>query len=282
MSDNTTTTLAQAETSPAKKPATIRGLLDSDDFKQQVARALPKHLSPDRFLRVAVTALMRTPKLKDCDQVSFFNSLLTLSQLGLEPDGRVAHLIPFENRKRNVTECQLIIDYKGLVELANRSGTVSNIHADKVCENDVFDFDRGEIRAHKIDFKQPRGKAYAYYALVRFKDGSEKCEVLTREDVDAIRSRSRAGQSGPWVTDYDEMAKKTAFRRLSKWIQLSPEFREALEHDADRIDDRRFEAAKHVAAVSEPVNPFALPEAAPQPVEAVPAGDKAEWPEEGA
>lgn len=247
--------VATTDTAPAKR--SIKELLESEDFKTQVARALPKHLTPDRFLRVAVTAMLRTPKLKDCDQSSFFNSLLTLSQLGLEPDGRLAHLIPFENRKRQITECQLIIDYKGLVDLAMRSGTVANIHADKVCENDVFEFDRGAIVKHSVDFKQPRGKAYAYYALVRFKDGSEKCEVLPKEEVDAIRARSRAGQSGPWVSDYDEMGKKTAFRRLSKWIQLSPEFRTALDHDADRIDERRFESAKHIEAIAEPRDVFA-------------------------
>lgn len=254
--------IVKQDTAPAgakKEIKTIRGLLESDDFKSQVALALPKHLTPDRFIRVAVTAMMRTPKLKECDQPSFFNALLTLSQLGLEPDGRLAHLIPFENKKRGVTECQLIIDYKGLVDLANRSGTVANIHADKVCENDAFEFDRGDIKKHVIDFKQPRGNAYAYYAIVRFKDGSEKCEVMPREDIEKIRSRSRAGNYGPWQTDYDEMAKKTCFRRLSKWIQLSPEFREALDHDADRIDDRRFETAKHVTALSEPINPFETP-----------------------
>jgi len=259
MKENTQVLAPQDESTAlatAKKPQTIKELLDSEAFKIQVAKALPRHLTPDRFLRVAATALMRTPKLRDCDQVSFFNALLSLSQLGLEPDGRNAHLIPFENRKRGVTECQLIIDYKGLVDLANRSGTVANIHADKVCENDVFEFDRGEIKKHLIDFRKPRGEAYAFYSLVRFKDGSEKCEVMPREEIEKIRGRSRAGTSGPWCTDFEEMAKKTCFRRLSKWIQLSPEFRQALEHDDDKLEERRFESAKHVEAISQPINPW--------------------------
>lgn len=241
------------------KPATIKDLLLGDHFKDQVALALPRHLKPDRFIRVALTAMTRTPKLATCDKQTFFSCLLTLSQLGLEPDGRMAHLIPFENRKRNVTECQLIIDYKGLVELAMRSGVVANIHADKVCENDDFQFDRGAITRHAIDFRNPRGKAYAYYALVRFKDGTEKCEVIPKEDVDAIRARSRSGQSGPWATDYDEMAKKTAFRRLSKWITLSSEFREAVEKDGDKLEDSRFSAAQRVELITreEPIDPFA-------------------------
>lgn len=213
----------------------LRALLEGEQFKNAIAAALPKHLPADRFIRVAITAMTRTPKLADCDQATFFNALLTLSQCGIEPDGRRAYLIPFENRKRGVTECQLIISYMGLLELAMRTGEISNVHADKVCENDIFEFDRGQIGRHQIDFKRPRGRAYAYYALCRFKDGTEKAEVMTLEEVEAIRNRSRAGNSGPWVTDFDEMAKKTVFRRLSKWLPISSEYRDAIDRDADQL-----------------------------------------------
>lgn len=243
----TTTTPMTTEITPHKKND-IKELLNGEQFKTAVAASLPGHLKPDRFVRVALTALTRTPKLAQCDQASFFQCLLTLSQLGLEPDGRNAHLIPFENRKRNVTECQLIVDYKGLVELAMRSGNVDYIHADKICENDVFEYDKGEIKSHRINFAKPRGKAFAYYAICRFKSGGEKCEVMTRDEVDSIRSRSRAKDNGPWVTDFDEMAKKTVFRRLSKWLQLSPEYRDALDSDADTLEQRRFENAAPVFA----------------------------------
>ena len=202
-----------------------------EGYKSQFAKVLPKHLSAERFVRVALTSITRTPKLADCDQASFFQALLRLSELGIEPDGRRAHLIPFENRKRGCIECQLIIDYKGLVELAMRSGDLSNLHADTVCENDEFVYDRGQVVRHFINFKKPRGNVYAVYAIARFKDGGEKAEVMGREDIEAIRSRSRAGQSGPWVTDWNEMAKKTVFRRLAKWLPLSPEFRDAAEAD---------------------------------------------------
>lgn len=249
---------------------TIKSLIESSRFKSAVASALPAHLKPDRFVRVALTALTRTPKLAQCEQASFFQALMTLSQFGLEPDGRNAHLIPFENRKRGVTECQLIVDYKGLVDLAMRSGKIAYIHADKVCENDRFEYDRGEIKTHLINFKEPRGDAYAYYAICRFKDETEKCEVMTKDEVEKIRARSRAGNAGPWVTDFDEMSKKTVFRRLSKWLQLSPEYRDALEIDGDRLEDQRFEAA--LPAIARPVGLPALtqpeggaPAAAPEP-----------------
>lgn len=253
----------------ATRPAqTIKSLLNGPEFMDQVKRALPSHLKPDRFIRIALTATMRTPKLLKCDHASFFNALLTLSQLGIEPDGRRAHLIPFENRKRNVTECQLIIDYKGLAELAMRSGVVSNIHADVVCENDEFEYDRGELKRHKINFRSPRGKIYAVYALCRFKDGTEKSDVMDLEEIEGIRKRSRAGDNGPWVTDWSEMAKKTVFRRLSKWLPLSAEFRDAVEADSDELPPIENTPARSPESLVSVVQNFE-----PETVDAVPEDD---------
>ncbi len=223
-------------------------MLIGENFKKQVTAALPTHLKPDRFIRVALTALTRTPKLAQCTQASFFKCLLDLSALGIEPDGRRAHLIPYENRKLGVTECTLIVDWKGKVELVMRSGVVSNFHADIVCENDEFEYDRGELKKHKIDFKKDRGEMYAAYALCRFKDGSEKCEVMSKKEVDGIRARSKAAASGPWVSDYNEMAKKTLVHRICKGLPLSPEHREAIEVDDETLDDKRFAAARPVYA----------------------------------
>lgn len=237
----------QKTLSPTLSKRTIKDTLEGDQFKLAISKVLPKHLTADRFVRVAIMAMTRTPKLSQCEPASFFQCLMNLSQMGLEPDGRRAHLIPYENRKRGVMECQLIVDYKGLAELVMRSGMVSNLHADVVCDNDQFEYNKGELVVHKIDFRKPRGDVYAAYALCRFKDGSEKCEVMTRDEVESIRRRSRAADSGPWVTDWSEMAKKTCFRRLSKWLSLSPEFRDALDKDSDSMEDIRFDNAKQVA-----------------------------------
>jgi recombination protein RecT len=220
-----------SNTNITTKPQGLKSLINSEAMRQQFALALPKHLTAERFTRIAITALTRTPKLQECTPESFMRCLLDLSALGIEPDGRRAHLIPYGK------ECSLILDYKGIAELVMRSGAVSSIHADKVCDNDVFDVDRGKITTHRIDYKTPRGKSYAYYVIVTFKDGSEKCEVMTRDEVDGIRKRSKAGNSGPWVSDFDEMGKKTVFRRASKWLPLSPEIRDAMEKDGDALDD---------------------------------------------
>ncbi len=237
------TTQPKPNTVAERKPtATIKSIINGQEFRAQVERALPKHLSPDRFIRVALTTMMRTPKLATCDQASFLNSLLTLSQLGLEPDGRRAHLIPFNNTKRGCVECQLIVDYKGIVELVMRTGLVSNLHASSVCENDEFEYDCGEIKRHRINFKAPRGEPYAYYCLCRFKDGGAKAEVMDIPEIHAIRNRSQGylaakakGWNHPWMTDEGEMSKKTVFKRLSKWLQLSSELREAIDLDDEPI-----------------------------------------------
>lgn len=221
-----TTTLAKK--SPKK---TFQDLVDSDQFKEQIALALPKHITPDRFIRVLMTATLKTPALLECTQESLFKGIFDAAQAGVEIDGRRAHLIPFNNHKKKCKEAQLIIDYKGIAELVMRSGVVSSIHADVVCEADEFEYDRGDVTKHKINLREERGKMYAVYCRILMRDGAAKCEVMSKRDVDRIRNRSRSSSDGPWVTDYDEMAKKTVFRRASKWVPLSPEIRTAIESE---------------------------------------------------
>lgn len=264
----------------AQPPATnaarkdVKSLLEGPAFRAEIAKVLPKHLTPERMIRVAITATMKTPKLLQCTADSLTKCLLDCSALGIEPDGRRAHLIPFEDRKKGVTVCTLIIDYKGLAELAMRSGLVSNIHADVVRENDVFEYDMGEIKAHKIDFRNERGAAYAFYAICRFKDGSVKADVMSVDEVEAIRMRSKSPNEGPWATDPVEMGKKTVFRRLSKWLPLSPEFRDAVEKD-----DEEDPIAKAVNVTpSAPLfqaPEIAAPEPDPQPAATEPEPDPA-------
>ncbi len=110
---------------------------------------------------------------------------------------------------------------------------MSGVFAQIVCDKDDFVWENGEV-THRIDWRHPRGEMYAVYSTVTFKDGSKQTDVMTKDEVEAIRKRSKAGQSGPWVTDFNEMAKKTVFRRVSKWITLSPEVADALDKDDDK------------------------------------------------
>jgi recombination protein RecT len=275
----------------AEKPKagpTIKSMLLGQQIKDQIALALPKHLSPERFIRIAITALTRTPKLAECEQPSFFRCLLDLSAMGLEPDGRRAHLIPFENRKRGVIECQLIVDYKGLIELAKRGGDVKSWRAEKVCDQDEFGW-RDGIVSHSINWRVNRGKAQCYYSHVVLADGTNDFEVMTHEEVESIRRRSRAADAGPWVSDFDEMAKKTAMRRHSKRLTLSAEFHDALSRDDDRqaelmVAGREVESARPALfaprAAQEPIvdERGVIPNDAEQPAPESPPAKRVGWP----
>ena len=234
MSNETQNPAAEAQVSKAQEPRkTFQQLVESERFRAQITAALPKHITPERFIRVLMTATMKQPKLLECTQDSLFKGIFDCASLGLELDGRRAHLVPLRNNKKGITEANLWLDYKGIAELVMRSGLVSNIHADVVCENDTFDYDRGELKAHKIDFKKPRGAMYAVYCIIRMKDGGEKVEVMGKEDVDRIRNASRGRDEDPWRLHYNEQAKKTVFKRASKWVPLSAEVQDVLDADND-------------------------------------------------
>ena len=211
--------------SASARPKGLRDWLQAPEFKEQLTLACGEAIKPEHFLRVAITAMNKVPKLYDCTRESVFQCMLNCAAFGVELNGRDAHLIPYGK------EATLIIDYKGYVRLVMNTGLVSNIHADVVRENDGFEYDLGEVKRHVIDFRKPRGEIYAVYCIVTMKDGTKKAEVMSKDDVEAVRRRSRSGTSGPWVSDWGEMAKKTCFRRLQKWLPLSPEIQEKLDKD---------------------------------------------------
>ncbi len=215
----------------AKPGKDLRSLMSSDHFKEQIQMALPSHMSADRFARIALTALTRAPKLLECSRESVLKCCMDLSSFGLEPDGRHAHIIPYGK------EATLVLDYKGLIALAKRGGEVKTWSAELVKENDEFTWDNGIVN-HKVNWRADRGKTQCVYSRVTMADGTCDFEVMTLAEVEAIRKRSKAGQSGPWVTDFDEMARKTVIRRHSKRLTLSPEFIAALAADGDKIEER--------------------------------------------
>lgn len=206
---------------PDKKELTLRQILASDKFRNQLADSLPRYCTPERFARIAMSALNRVPKLMECTQQSVLKCLMDLSAFGLEPDGRNAHLIPYGK------DCTLIIDWKGLVALAKRNGDVKAWQAFDVCERDEFSWENGIVR-HRINYREDRGEPECYYSMVTLADGSVSYEVMTKAEVDKVRKISKAANNGPWVSFYGEMAKKTVIRRHSKQLDLSPQVQEAI------------------------------------------------------
>lgn len=226
-----TTPAAEGAIAKSDEQRSLKTILTGDAMLEQFSKALPRHLSAERFVRICTTALLRTPKLLECTHESFFKCLLDLSAMGLEPDGVRAHLIPFDNNKTKTTECTLLIDYKGLVEIVRRSPEIARPHADIICPDDDFEFSAGSIIRHTWDMQKPRGAMIGAYAMVVLKDGTNQAVVLQKHEIDDVRKRSKSQSNGPWVTDYNEMAKKTCFRRLCKWLTLSPEVLQHISED---------------------------------------------------
>jgi len=228
-------------TSIAKsRPTTIAGLLTDPTIKAQMAMALPKHMTSDRLARIALTEVRKTPALGKCDQASFLGAIMQCAQLGLEPGSALGHayLLPFENRKKDITEVQFILGYRGMIDLSRRSGQILSIEARAVYSADKFHVSLGlnPDLTHEPDWEaEDRGPLRFVYAVAKLRDGGTQFEVMSRSDVEKVRQKSRAGQSGPWVDHYEEMAKKTVIRRLFKYLPMSIEMAGAVEQD-ERID----------------------------------------------
>lgn len=203
----------------------------------QLALALPRHIPVSYMIRVVLTVVQRTPKLLECDKLSMLGAVFQCAQLGLIPDGVLgqAYLVPFRNTQKNRMEVQMIPGYRGLVELVRRSGELSTIDADVVYEKDKFTYTRG-TEAHlehvPTDEASP-GKLVAAYAIARLKDGGYQIKVMKVREIEAIRKRSKAANNGPWVTDFEWMAKKTVIKQLCKLLPVSTETQRAM-----ALDDR--------------------------------------------
>lgn len=196
--------------------------------KKEIERALPKHLTAERMMRIALTEARKIPKLLECDQASLLGAIIQASQLGLEPGGALGHcyLIPFKQ------QVQFIVGYRGMIDLAMRSPLVQKIVARAVYEGDefVYEFGLDEKLIHKPKMT-PRSKDEKptfVYCVVFLKDGSKQFDVMGRDEVEAVRARSMAANSGPWVSDYEAMAKKTVVRRLFKYTPVSIEIQQAI------------------------------------------------------
>lgn len=219
--------------------ANIKRFLESREGA--IAEVLPKHLTADRLLKVMLNCVHKTPALQECTPSSLLHCMITAAELGLEPGGALGHayLVPFKDREREVTACTLIIGYRGLIELARRTGDLIQVEAHVVHEHDAFrvSFGLTPTLDHSPKLDGDPGKAKAVYMIARSKGGGAHVEVLTWAEVMKVRARSRSSRNGPWVTDEEEMAKKTVVRRGMKYLPMSAEFARAVEHDDEDFID---------------------------------------------
>lgn len=228
---------AAATAATTAKTGTMLDIVRSKSFQAQMALALPKSMTAERLTRIVMTECRKVPALMQCNQESFFGAVLQCAQLGLEPGSALGHcyLLPFGNGKSRDgrPNCQLIIGYRGMIDLARRSGQIVSINAYCVHEADEFEYELGlhpDIH-HRPSPLAERGPVTYVYAVAVLKGGGVQFEVMSRAEIEAVRVQSKAGKSGPWVTHWEEMARKTVVRKLFKYLPVSIEAVRAVEID---------------------------------------------------
>jgi recombination protein RecT len=221
--------------SPESQIATIKS--EFERRKPQLVELLPKHLTAERLLVVALNCIQKTPDLLQCTLASLLNSIRVAAELGLEPGGVLGqlYLVPFKDKHSGTSICTPIIGYRGFIELMRRSGEVEQVEGHVVREGDIFECEFGlNPKLRHIPDLDGDGKPTLAYVIIRLKDGGVHVEAMTTAAIERVRGRSRSASSGPWVTDWDEMAKKTVLRRAAKWAPIAYErWKKAQEHDTE-------------------------------------------------
>lgn len=200
--------------------------------KESLNSIATKHLTAEKIVRLANLSAKKNPRLLECTSISVLNCVAACCQLGIEFDSPLqhAHLIPYKK------DCTLIIGYRGFIELARRSGKIKSIEARVVYKEDDFEVEFGlepKIK-HIPNYGSERKKEdiVAAYAIAHFTDGGYQFEVLTLAEIQKARQSSKAANNGPWVNWFEEMAKKTALRKLAKYLPLTPEMAQAEAYDS--------------------------------------------------
>lgn len=226
---------AANQNSPVKltKNMTIVDMVKA--LEPEIRRALPAVLTPKRFTRMALSAINNTPELANCTPMSFIAALMNAAQLGVEPNTPLgqAYLIPYKNK--GTMECQFQLGYKGLIDLAYRTGQIQIIQAQVVREFDFFEYQYGlDSRLVHKPGEGERGEVTYIYGLFKLSNGGYGFEVSNKAEMDAFAARyskSFGSKYSPWTEDYESMAKKTVIKRALKYAPVSSDFQKALSMD---------------------------------------------------
>jgi recombination protein RecT len=263
------------------KPASIEAVFKK--YAPEIALALPKHVTIDRLLRIVLSEVRKNPRLGECTPASLLSAAFNCAALGLEPGGTLGHayLIPYWNGKNRCNEAQFQVGYKGMIDLARRSGQIQSISARAVYSNDEFDYSYGldEQLIHRPALGE-RGELTFAYAVAKLKDGGIQFEVMGINDLLTVRDSSQGyklaaekGWDNPWISSFDEMCRKTTIRRLFKYLPVSIEVMRAASLDeAGERGQGQESDIDHIIGSFAPAEPAAAPalRGAPQaaPVEA--------------
>lgn len=200
-------------------------------FAPQLQKVLPKHLTPERIIQMVASTVHRNPAIARCSIPSLLGAVMQASLLGFQPIDSLGYcyLVPYGK------DVQFQIGYKGMIDLARRSGKIQSVYAEVVREGDEFDCQLGLERTltHRPAFDSGKPVSHAY-AVCHYSDGGYSFVVLSRADIERLRMRSpmqKAQPSGAWATDYEAMAKAKALKQLAKYMPLSVDEQATLQTD---------------------------------------------------
>lgn len=233
--------MSEVKTAEVVKQETPRQLVRALFERQlpEIAKALPSHLDPARFIRVALTACNQQPKLLQCTQDSLMLALMRAAQLGLEPDGLLGHGYLIPRKRHGVMEAQFQPGYQGLLDLARRNREVADVVGRVVHEKDEFRYEYGlekDVLVHKPTEDEDAGPIVYAYGIIRFRDGRAHMEVLSKGKMDREhRAKSQAGDDSPWQSHPEAMYLKTALIVACKYGPKSIELSTAIAMD-ERVE----------------------------------------------
>ncbi|KFF31669.1 recombination and repair protein RecT [Bifidobacterium bombi DSM 19703] len=213
----------------------------------RIQAVIGNNMSGERLYQLCVSTINKNPKLADCTPESVLSCFMQCSALGLEPSdvdglGR-AYILPYGNGRNGRTQATFILGYKGIIDLARRSGQIKSIHAQAVYEGDDFECWEDETGQHFKYRQNPNashepGKLTDVFVNAQLMTGGFVFEHMTRSEVDRIRARSKARNNGPWASDYEAMAKKTVIRRVFPYLPVSVNAQQAVNVDESTPDYR--------------------------------------------
>lgn len=241
----------------------------------QFKAVMPTQEHVERFIRITVTAVQQNAKLLDADRNSFYAACMKAAQDGLLPDGKEAVLTVYNTNvgSKDKPDWKSICQYQPMVEgmmkklrLSGEIVGAPRVHVVKA--NDAFEYQLGdeEVIVHKPALSE-RGETIGAYSIIVFTDGARSREYMSRSEIDAIRARSKTPDYGPWKTDFDEMARKTVFRRHSKRLPKSTDLDNVLASDDDTFVP--FADRQPASAAPEPVPALPPPDVRPGPLQKV-------------
>ncbi len=196
-------------------------------------KALPPHIDVKRFVRIAQTAIIGNPNIQKCDRRTLYQACTRAAQDGLLPDGREGAIVPYGDK------AQWMPMIAGLLKKIRNSGELLSITAQIVKERDRFRYwvnSDGENLEHEPVTFTDGGKVIGVYALAKTKDGGIYIDTMGVDDVEKVRSVSKSKDGPAWKNWWDEMAKKTVLRRLSKRLPVSSDNLDAIRRDDEQVD----------------------------------------------